>query len=65
MERRADALFNLCDGLLTETQARSLPELSHSLFFERTWSSVYAVLADGKIDAASFIFRTCRSVINR
>ncbi len=50
MERRGDALFSLCDGLLSEPQARSLPELSHSPFFERKWPSVYAALADGKID---------------
>src|SRR2546430_12545651 len=39
MERRADALFSLCDGLLSEPQARSLPELAHSPFFERQWPS--------------------------
>lgn len=50
MEQRADTLFSLCDGLLSEPQARSLPELSHSPFFERKWPSVYAALADGKID---------------
>lgn len=50
LEYRADALFNLCDGLLSEPQARSLPELSHAPFFERKWPSVYAALADGKID---------------
>ncbi|MGH2480862.1 MAG: transposase, partial [Ktedonobacteraceae bacterium] len=50
MEYRGDALFSLCDGLLSETQARSLPELSHSPFFERKWSSVYAALAEGTID---------------
>ena len=50
MERRADALFSLCDGLLSEPQARSLPELAHSPFFERQWPSVYAALADGKIN---------------
>src|SRR6476660_9667327 len=49
MESRADALFSLCDGLLSESQARSLPELSHSPFFERQWPIVYAALADGKI----------------
>jgi hypothetical protein len=27
-ERSSDALFNLCDALLCESQARSLPELS-------------------------------------
>src|SRR5258706_5012512 len=49
MEHRADALFSLCDGLLSEPQARSLPELAHSPFFERQWPSVYAALADEKI----------------
>ena len=28
-ERSRDALFNLSDALLSESQARSLPELSH------------------------------------
>src|SRR5258706_11295503 len=46
----ADALFSLCDGLLGERQARSLPELAPSPFFERQWPSVYAALADGKIN---------------
>jgi hypothetical protein len=49
-ERGADALFNLCDALLCETQARSLPELSYSPFFERAWPSLYQALANGKID---------------
>ncbi len=34
-ERSADALFNLSDALLSEPQARSLPELSLSVFFQR------------------------------
>jgi len=50
MERRADALFSVCDGLLSEPQARSLPELAHSPFFERQWPSVYGALADGKMN---------------
>jgi hypothetical protein len=49
-ERGADALFNLCDALLCEDQARSLPELSQSPCFERTWPSLYQALADGKIN---------------
>src|SRR5437763_10784879 len=48
LEQRADALFSLCDGLLSQGQARSLPELSHSPFFGRHWPSIYAALADGK-----------------
>ena len=49
MPSRADALFSVCDGLLSEPAARSLPELTHSPFFQRQWPSVYAALADGKI----------------
>ena len=49
-ERAGDAMFNLCDALLCETQARSLPELSLSPFFERQWASVYEALEDGRID---------------
>jgi hypothetical protein len=49
-ERGADALFNLCDALLCEQQARSLPELSHSPLFEREWPSLSQALSNGKID---------------
>jgi DDE superfamily endonuclease len=49
-ERSRDALFNLSDALLSESQARSLPELSLSPFFERRWPSVYEALQDGRID---------------
>src|SRR5713101_7899106 len=49
-ERSRDALFNLCDALLSEPQARSLPELSLSPFFERRWPSVYEALQDGRIN---------------
>src|SRR5881409_3329308 len=50
MERGADALFNLADALLCESQAQSLPELSLSPFFERKWPSVYEALEDGQIN---------------
>ena len=36
-ERSRDALFNVCDALVSEPQARSLPELSLSVFFQRRW----------------------------
>lgn len=49
-ERGADALFNLADALLSESQAQSLPELSLSPFFERHWPSVYEALEDGRIN---------------
>lgn len=63
IERRADALFSLCDGLLSEAQARSLPELSHSPFFERRWPSIYAALADGKINLEQLQALCVRSVL--
>src|SRR5258708_10447781 len=50
MPRGADALFNLADALLSESQAQSLPELSVSPFFERQWPSVYEALEDGRIN---------------
>ncbi|HLG78580.1 MAG TPA: NF041680 family putative transposase [Ktedonobacteraceae bacterium] len=49
-ERSADALFELCDALSSESTARSLPELSLSPFFRRHWPSVYEALEDGQID---------------
>lgn len=63
MECRADALFSLCDGLLSEPQARSLPELSHSPFFERQWPSVYAALADGRINVEQVQALCVRSLL--
>jgi len=50
--RAGDAMFNLCDALLCETQARTFPELSLSPFFERQWPSLYEALEDGLIDTA-------------
>ncbi len=49
-ERSRDALFNLSDALLSESQARSLPELSLSVCFQRRWPSVYEALQDGRIN---------------
>lgn len=63
MERRADALFHLCEGLLSESQARWLPERSPSPFCERKWPGVYAALADGKIDSEALRAQCVRSVL--
>src|SRR5437899_4701004 len=49
-ERSRDALFNVSDALVSESQARSLPELSLSVFFQRRWPSVYEALQDGRIN---------------
>lgn len=48
-ERRADALFDLTDALLCESQAKSLAELSLSPHFRRTWTNVYKALQEGKL----------------
>jgi DDE superfamily endonuclease len=48
--RASDALFNTVDALLSETQARSFPELSLSPYFERRWCSLYEAFEDGRID---------------
>src|SRR5260370_31213029 len=53
-ERSADALFNLSDALLSEPQARSLPELSLSVFFQRRWPSVYEALQDERINVETW-----------
>jgi hypothetical protein len=50
--RAKDALFNTVDALITETQAKSFPELSQSLWFERKWPSLYEAFEDGRIDEA-------------
>jgi hypothetical protein len=44
MNRAGDALFNLTDALLAESQAKSLAELSLSPSFERKWPSLYEAL---------------------
>ncbi|GCE26746.1 hypothetical protein KDA_60550 [Dictyobacter alpinus] len=49
-ERAKDALFTTMDALITQTQARSLPELSQDPRFQRHWSSVYEAFEDGRID---------------
>ena len=35
---------------MTETQAKSFPEVSQSLWFERKWPSLYEAFEDGRID---------------
>ena len=48
--RAKDALFNTIDGLMTETDAKSFPEISQSPWFERNWPSLYEAFEDGRID---------------
>ncbi len=48
--RARDALFNVCDALVTSVAAHSFAELSLSPCVTRRWPSVYAALRDGQID---------------
>src|SRR5688572_11900214 len=50
IRRRADALFQLADALLTSPEADSLPELSLAPAFQRHWTTIYAALYHGDID---------------
>jgi hypothetical protein len=48
--RARDALFEVADALLTAGSARSFVELSEAPTCQRRWPSLYAALADGRID---------------
>lgn len=50
LRRRADALFQLADALLTSPDAQSLPELSLAPAFSRHWTTLYAALRHGTLD---------------
>jgi hypothetical protein len=49
--RRADAVFELVDALLAAESIPSLPHLSLAPLYRRGWGSVYAALAEGRLDA--------------
>jgi hypothetical protein len=53
--RAADALFDLCDALLTDSSARSLVELSQAACFQRAWPGLYQALQDGRIDHTALL----------
>jgi hypothetical protein len=63
MEQRAESVFSVCDGVVSEPQARSLPELSPSPFVARQWPSVSAALADGKSTVDQVHARCVRSLL--
>src|SRR5215213_246495 len=50
MRRRADALFELTDAVLTAGLVPSPPHLSLAPVHRRGWCSLYAALAKGRID---------------
>ncbi len=49
--RRADALFELCDAILTAGRVPSPPHLSLLSVHRRGWGSLYAALSKGRIDS--------------
>jgi hypothetical protein len=51
--RAADALFEVGDALLTAAQPRSFVELSQAPSCQRRWPSLYAALADGRVEHAA------------
>jgi hypothetical protein len=50
LTRRADALFELLDALLSVERVSSLPHLSLAPIHRRGWGSIYAALAHGGVD---------------
>jgi hypothetical protein len=51
MTARRDALFNVLDALLCEGSVSSFAMLSQSEQFQRKWPSLYAALADGRMNS--------------
>ncbi|HEY6750053.1 MAG TPA: hypothetical protein VI027_01860 [Rubrobacteraceae bacterium] len=51
--RRADALFELCDAILTAGRVPSPPHLSLVSVHRRGWGSLYAALRKGGVDEES------------
>jgi hypothetical protein len=48
--RRADALFELTDAVLTSGPVHSLLHLSLAVAHRRGWCSLYATLSKGRVD---------------
>jgi len=49
--RRADALFELTDSILSAGRVPSAVHLSLATVYRRGWGSLYAALSNGRIDA--------------
>jgi hypothetical protein len=50
LDRRADALFELTDAILTAGSVPSPPHLSVAAVHRRGWGSLYAALGVGRMD---------------
>lgn len=57
-----DALFELCDAVISTPAANSFAELSCSTQFRRRWSSVYEALQDGRPDRNSLMQLYCQRI---
>jgi DDE superfamily endonuclease len=53
LDKRADALFELTDAILTAGHVTSTVHLSLAAAHRRSWVSLYAALGKGRIDAES------------
>jgi hypothetical protein len=57
-----DALFELCDAIMTTPAANSFAELSCSKYFRRRWPSVYEALQDGRPDRKALMKLYCQHI---
>jgi len=61
LDRRADALFELTDALLTAEAVSSPVHLSLQASHRRGWGSLYAALEHGRIDAEALRYLLARN----
>ena len=57
-----DALFELCDAVISTPAANSFAELSGSKQFRRRWSSVYEALQDGRPQRENLMRLYCQAI---
>jgi len=57
-----DALFELCDAVISTSAANSFAELSCSKYFRRCWPSAYEALQDGRPDRKLLMQLYCRNI---
>jgi hypothetical protein len=60
LDRRADALFELTDAILTAGSVPSPPHLSLAAVHRRGWGSLYAALSMGRANEAGLQDLLCR-----